>query len=67
MSIDLEERRDQMEREAREDREAIRDWLALARIAVPCVLRTAADGNVRCIEAAREMEPLLAKRRGQRR
>jgi hypothetical protein len=57
--MNLEEMRDAQEREAAEQRGAIKRWLTIAEIAVKAVIDSAAHGNVRCREALLELLPLL--------
>lgn len=57
--IDLSQRRDELEAEAKRDALRVRRWLEIAQIAVPAVLRAAAAGNVICRAAAEEFWPLL--------
>lgn len=44
-----------------EARASLQRWLRIVQIAVPALLRAAAGGNVTCLEACREIAPLLPK------
>lgn len=59
--IDLEARRDQIEREARDRRAAHDRYLRIAEIATKGIIRAAMGGNVIAIETLQQLLPLLPK------
>lgn len=47
--------------ELKQWRERLSVYLQMAQVAIPCVLRAGADGNVRCAEASKEILALQMK------